>query len=187
MAAIAVTAVEKTTGRSLQLNGPVSLTLLPRLSVVARDVVLGNASWAADPVMAQADQVAFALDWLPLLRRQISINEVQLEGVVLNLQAAPAGQKRSGNWDLASNDAGAASETKNDEFHLQSLQLSDVAIHLRDAAGALTESFKVDQLTGRIASTQVDFNGVVRWQEQPIDLKGQLAIATNAPRSPVGF
>ena len=73
VADVAAAAVEKTTGRRLTLNGPVSLKLFPHLAVVAEDVALSNAPWAAEPEMAKADRVAFSLDWLPMLQEQISI------------------------------------------------------------------------------------------------------------------
>lgn len=175
--AVAVSALEQATGRSLKVQGPVSLTLFPNLSVVAEDVVLGNPGWAADPMMARADRMAFSLGWGSLLRQQISIHQVQLQGVVLNLQAAPAGQKVAGNWDM--NDVtvvndGATHDGKGIEgFHLESLQISDAKLHFRDADGAVTQSLVIDRLSGSVTETKIDFSGRVRWQQQPIDLQGQ--------------
>ena len=182
VADVAVAAVQKATGRSVSLNGPISLKLLPRLSVVAENVTLGNASWATDPVMAKADRVAFSLEWAPLLRRQIAINEVILSGVTLNLQAAPAGQKVSGNWDLSSPDETSAKGSVSTEaLNLRTIQLSNVVVQLRDDRGSLTQSVIVDQMTGSLSETQVDFSGRVRWQQQLIGLKGHLAYKSDAP------
>ncbi len=182
VANLAAKVVEQKTGRTLTLNGSISLNLLPRLSVIAEDVTLGNASWATDPLMAKADQVAFSLEWLPLLRQQIAIDKVMLSGVTLNLQIAPVGQKVSGNWDLSTADAASTNSGGSTEaFNLRAIQLSNVAIQFRDGKGSLMQSVIVDQMTGDLSQAQVDFSGRVRWQQQPIDLKGYLAYKPDVP------
>lgn len=181
VADVAAAAVEKTTGRRLTLNGPVSLKLFPHLAVVAEDVALSNAPWAAEPEMAKADRVAFSLDWLPLLQEQISINEVTLQGATLNLQAAPAGKREAGNWVLTGSDSAGSKQDGGEEFHLQSLQLTDVTIHFRDHAGAVTQQVVIDSFTGSVTDTQVDFSSHVRWQKQPADLKGRVVFKPDTP------
>lgn len=178
---IAVSTIQHATGRNLKVNGAVSLQLFPNLSVVADDVRLGNASWAADSTMVTADHVAFSLAWAPLLRQNISITEVQLQGVTLNLQVAPAGQKDAGNWILASSNNTDSTTGDSDAFQVQSLQLLDAKVNFRDGAGTLKQSMVVDRLTSSLTTTQVDFNGRVNWQQQPIDLNGRVVFQADAP------
>lgn len=183
--ALAVSAVEQATGRSLQVSGPVSVTLFPVLSVIAEEVVLGNPSWAADKIMARADRMAFSVGWGSLLRHHVSIHQVQMQGVVLNLQAAPTGQKVSGNWDMSDGalvNATTTNDGKSPEgFHLESLQITDATVHFRDAAGTVLQSVGVERLTGSVKDTQVDFEGRVRWQQQPINLQGRVSYQTGTP------
>lgn len=182
VASVATAAVYKATGRTLSINGPVSLKLFPHLSIVAEDVSLGNAAWATDPFMAKADQVALSLDWMPLLHEQVSINEVTLSGVTVNLQRAPAKQKTSGNWDLSSTtDAPSKDSEGVAAFNLHEIQLSNVTIQMRDANGTLTQTLMVDQMSGSLSETQVDFAGRIRWQQQAMDIKGLLAYKPDVP------
>lgn len=187
VAGFAANAVEKATGRSLALNGPIALHFFPRLSVVAEDVVLGNPPWAADPAMVKADRVSFSVAWKPLLHQQIVIEEVQLKGVVVNLQTAPAGQKLNGkavagNWQLPdSTDASGAQDESGGDFDLKSVNLTDITLGYRDGSGNVSQSLVVDQLTGNLTSTEVDFSGRVRWQQQPLALTGRVAYPSNQP------
>lgn len=184
VAGVASAAVQKATGRSLTIQGPVSLKVFPHLSIVAEDVGFGNAPWATDPYMAKADQVSFSLDWMPLLHDQISINEVTLSGVVVNIQSAPKGQKVSGNWDLStstSNESASKDNGASEAFNLHEINLSGVTLRVRDGSGAITQSVLVDQMTGSLSDTQVDFDGRVRWQQQAMDLKGSLAYKPDVP------
>ena len=182
IASVASAAVQKSTGRALTIKGDVSLKLFPYLSIVAADVAFGNASWATDPDMVKADQVSLNLDWMPLLHEQVSINEVALSGVTLNIQAAPKVQKVAGNWDLSSADTPSSKESNGSEaFNLHEIHLSNVTVQIRDERGAITQSVVVDQMNGSLNETQVDFDGQVRWQLQPVSLKGRLVFKPDAP------
>ena len=182
VANLAVSTVERMTGRSLAVNGPLALKIFPSLAVVAEDVVLGNAPWAADPVMVKVERAAFSIEWLPLLRQNISIDRVQLNGVTLNLQKAPVGQVISGNWDLP---IVADITTKDgsgiEGFNLQSLELADVAVTYRDASESQAQSIVVDRLRARVSASQIDFEGRVRWQQQPLDLNGRVLFRPDVP------
>lgn len=189
--ALASASIEHATGRTLALNGPVSLRLLPNLSVIAEDVVLGNAAWATDPVMVKADRVAFSIAWKPLLQQKIVIDEVAISGVVVNLQAAPdglvgngqgRGQTVAGNWQLdgIADTFGSGGFSVGD-FDLKSINMADVSLRYRDAAGNVAQGLVLDRLSGRMANNALNFSGDVRWQQQPIDVSGSVSYLTNQP------
>ncbi len=182
VASVASSAVQKYTGRTLTINGSIRLKLFPHLSIVAQDVSLGNASWATDPVMTKADEVSLNLDWMPLLHDQIAIKEVTLRGVTLNLQSAPAGQTVAGNWVFSPVESATPKSSNGAAaFNLELIQLTDATIQVRDGKGVLKQSVIVDQMTGSLTDTQVDFAGRIRWQQQAIDLKGRLGNQSNMP------
>lgn len=179
---VASAVVQKSTGRALTINGPVSLKFFPHLSIVAEDVGFGNAGWATEPYMVKADQVSLNLDWMPLFHEQVSINEVALTGVTLSLQAASKAQKVSGNWDLSiTNDPSSRESNASDAFNLHEIHLSNVTVQIRDERGAITQSVVVDQMNGSLNETQVDFDGRLRWQQQPVSLKGRLVFKPDTP------
>lgn len=182
VAGVAASVVERQTGRSLALNGPISLHLFPHLSVVAKDVAFGNPSWAHDPVMIKADQVSISLAWMPLLHQQIDIDEVKLTGVVVNLEAAPSGQTVAGNWIIdASTPQPASTNTASQPMNLKSIQLTDVSVRYRDEKGQDAPAIVVDSLGASLTDSQLNFSGRLRWQNQPLSMQGKVAFPSGQP------
>ncbi|MFM8500470.1 MAG: AsmA family protein, partial [Fluviibacter sp.] len=133
--------VKATTGRDLAINGPVTIKIFPRLAVVAEEVSLSNASWAADPAILKAQQVAFSLQWMPLFSKRIQIDNVTISQLQLFLQAAPPDQKTSGNWALTATSE-ANDNTSNTDFGLDlaEIHLNQLSISYKNAAGELMDS-----------------------------------------------
>ena len=168
---IAVREVESSTGRSLVIKGPVSVRVWPSLAVVAEDVTLGNAVWAADPDMASARRVALTLNWLPLLSQSISISKAELDGLVLNLQPGSKAGEGAGNWDLSPS---ATPDTADrSAFQIKKLLLSDAVVHFRGRDGQLTDRMSLDKTSATFANESVSFKGQVVWREQSLNLKGR--------------
>jgi len=94
--------VQQTTGRELQI-GDIDLSLFPWIGVQLSDVTLGNAEGFEGP-FAQLSKVDVKVKLLPLLRKEVEIAQVVLNGLALNLAKNPQGV---GNWE----DLTAAPET----------------------------------------------------------------------------
>ncbi|OZB35010.1 MAG: hypothetical protein B7X44_11060, partial [Halothiobacillus sp. 15-55-196] len=62
--------VQEKTGRSIELGGPIKLTLFPWLGVSVRDVALGNAPGFSPKDMVTAKTVEVKAAFLPLLKGQ---------------------------------------------------------------------------------------------------------------------
>lgn len=78
--------VTSSTGRSFVINGDldVRLSLWPR--IIANDVVLGNAAWSNDPVMAQIKRADFRINFLKLLGGHLAFPEISLSEFHLVLE-----------------------------------------------------------------------------------------------------
>jgi AsmA family protein len=87
--------VTNSTGRSFEIRGDleVHLSLWPR--IIAHDVVMGNAAWSKDPVMAQIKRVDFRTDLLKLMIGRLSFPEISLSDFHLMLEANKDGTP---NW-----------------------------------------------------------------------------------------
>ncbi|TFW06307.1 AsmA family protein [Oxalobacteraceae bacterium OM1] len=96
------------TGRPFDIRGRVDLAwhpgairagdwhdYLPWPRLTAHQVVLGNAPWSKEPVMAQADEVSFSIGLLPLLEKKILIPQLALEAPQLTLERLQDGRA---NW-----------------------------------------------------------------------------------------
>ena len=87
--------IKAATGRDFHIEGDLSIHLLPRIAVVANDLVLANAAWGSRPEMARLKRAAFEVALRPLLAGQISILRVQVDGADALLESDGHGQV---NW-----------------------------------------------------------------------------------------
>src|SRR5256714_6637235 len=91
-------AVSNATGRELIIDGrlkPVWTWVHPRFR--AEKVTFGNADWATEDLMFQADAVEVSVELLPLLIGRVVLPEVHLARPIVNLEIDDEGRK---NWLL---------------------------------------------------------------------------------------
>ncbi|MEQ8206724.1 MAG: AsmA family protein [Woeseia sp.] len=176
--------VETATGRSLTIEGDLSVSIFPWLAVEMGETHLGNAAGFDDEAFASFDSARLSVRLLPLLlRREIAVGTASLESLRLNLEVSSDG---SNNWqDLASGDDTAAA-SQNDAagsglagLDIASVEISDAEIHYRDRqSGAEYTLDDVDLSTGRIAlGTPFDVRGEFAFDAKPDDINGKLTIS----------
>ncbi len=98
--------VERITGRSLMIAGDIKLSLFPWLGLEIAGVELANAEGFGPQPFARVDRLDVKVKFLPLLEKQVSVDQIQLNGLFLSLH-----QKADGlnNWsDLAAAGVDAA-------------------------------------------------------------------------------
>jgi AsmA protein len=90
--------------RDVSLAGEVSLTILPRVQVVARDVSIANAQGFGEEPFAQMREMRVGVRLMPLFSRRIEITEFVLVDPAIRLQ------QRGGmnNWTFAPDDTAPA-------------------------------------------------------------------------------
>jgi uncharacterized protein involved in outer membrane biogenesis len=166
--------VKATTGRDLAINGHVSINIFPRLAVVAEDVSLSNASWAVDPAMLKAQQVAFSLQWMPLFSKRIQIDNVTISQLQLFLQSAPTDQKTSGNWALTAT-SDANDNTSNTDFGLDlaEVHLNQLSISYKNAAGELMDSLAATHFDMVRSGAKLKIDSDFAWGGLPVTIKGE--------------
>ena len=147
--------VSSFTGRSFAINGDLKVHLSLRPRIVAHDVVLGNATWSSEPVMAEVKRIDFRLDLLKLLSGRVDLPELALSQPRIALEVSRSGAV---NWafkeqvearppdlpaiGMLSIDGGTA--TYRDPVHN-----TDLAFDLKTPAGdAKTSAFGLE-LTGK--------------------------------------
>lgn len=89
--------VKDSTGRELNISGPVRLSLFPSISVKAEQVSLSNTSWASNPDLLTLKQIELDIRLLPLFKGNVEISRIVMEGAELYLQTNKDG---NGNWNL---------------------------------------------------------------------------------------
>ena len=89
---------DKQLGRKLAINGNayLGLSLIPTL--IVEDVELANAAWAAQPQMAKIERLEIKLSLMPLLHKQLVIDNVEVVKPEVYLETSAEGKN---NWDFA--------------------------------------------------------------------------------------
>ncbi len=100
-------AVEKHTGRKLTMEGDLELSVFPWLAVEIGPTRLANAPGFSDRPFAAVKQVSIRLKLLPLLRRQVEMDTVVLDGLRLSLETRADG---TNNWADLTATQGAQTE-----------------------------------------------------------------------------
>jgi AsmA protein len=89
-------AVEEATGRQLTLDGDIELSVFPWIALEMGPLALSNAKGFKADYFAKVDKVEVRVKLMPLLKKQLEMDTVILDGLALNLETNKAGVT---NWD----------------------------------------------------------------------------------------
>lgn len=100
-------AAQKATGRTLKIDGPlhIGISLLPEL--VAEKISFSNADWGTRPNMVTADKLALKIALLPLLKGQVGLQSVELDGADIYVETDKSGK---GNWQFGATSTSAPAQ-----------------------------------------------------------------------------
>lgn len=84
-------------GRKLAINGDARLGISFSPTLIVNDVELANADWASQPQMVKVGSLEIKLALLPLLKRQVVIDNITLQNPVINLEINSDGTP---NWNM---------------------------------------------------------------------------------------
>tara|TARA_R110001599_G_scaffold64023_3_gene178823 strand:- start:437877 stop:439949 length:2073 start_codon:yes stop_codon:yes gene_type:complete len=146
--------VSEATGRTFEIRGDLDLNWQrvsdetgwhawipwPRLS--AQDVVMSNPDWTkTGPQMLNLKQVAASINPWPLLAKSVSLRDLNIEGLTLNLERTATNQN---NWTFKRDEE---DETPSPwSFDIGKLQAKEVALRYLDPANKLDLTAKLDTL-----------------------------------------
>lgn len=102
--------VEKATGRTLTLQGDIGLSVFPWIALELGPLSLSNAEGFKADAFAQVEAAEIRIKLMPLLKKQLEMDTVVLDGLVLNLETDKDGKT---NWDdlTAADDSKAKDKT----------------------------------------------------------------------------
>lgn len=89
-------AVKESTGRELQIEGDLQLSVFPWIGLSTGKLILSNAEGFSSKVFAEIEESNVKVKLLPLLSKQLEVSRVVLKGLVLNLAKNKQGVS---NWD----------------------------------------------------------------------------------------
>jgi AsmA protein len=99
--------VEKATGRDFSIDGDIKLSIFPWIGIKIEGVALGNEKGFSDKKFAAIKQLDVQVNVLPLLKKEVQINTIRLNGLEVSLEVA---KDQSNNWSGLSKADGAAVE-----------------------------------------------------------------------------
>lgn len=163
--------VEAATGREFRIEGNLDVDWRwLRPTVIADDVMLGNAGWASAPEMFRAEHAE--VDWAlwPLLRGDWHLPEVRLESPVLNLQRDAEGRA---NWDFddqSTADDLPADLPRIDRLFVEGGRFNLLEAELRTDLGVTVQSVA----DGENASAPLLLSGTGRYRGSAFSLQGRI-------------
>lgn len=181
------------TGRELKINGDARLgiSLIPTL--IVDDIVFANAPWAEQPEMVRINTLKIQISLLPLLKRQIVIDDIILINPHVFLEKAANGLP---NWDFPTQTANRTVQTLGfaqlqeydsvnvfnaqaplpdyiQNISVKNISIEDGYIHFYDASTQKTHDLTINSLTFNMDSLdspiKTQINAV--YQNQPIKTK----------------
>jgi AsmA protein len=175
-------AVKHSTGRELTLAGDIKLAVFPWVALDLGAASLGNPPGFEQVPLATVKHVAVRVKLLPLLRKQLQIGRVEIDGLDLRLVKNAAGH---GNWeDFGGKDTAAPSSATSTGPatlpDLAGLIIKDSRVSLQDM---LADHINLD--VGHLASgvavpVDLKLDLTSGAGAQPITVAGKLELTANA-------
>ncbi|MCW7537063.1 AsmA family protein [Aquabacterium sp. A7-Y] len=154
--------------RTLVIDGPVGLSVFPRLEVTLREVTLSEHQRSDE--FLHLEEAALAVRVMPLLRKQLVVDRLSARGVRLNYTRDAQGRRNIDDLlkpadDKAPQDPPDAGPPP--QFDVQAVELSDVRVRLADVPARLRGEVELGSLSlGRLADRT----------ESPLKLEARLAL-----------
>ncbi|MEP4378876.1 MAG: AsmA family protein [Alphaproteobacteria bacterium] len=173
--------VERETGRTLTMAGPIDLEWGRTTRIAVRDVSLSNPAWAQAPQMVQIAEADIKFALLPLLAARIDIDNLTLRGARLFLETEADGRSSldfaDGDTDSNKDDDGGKLSV---DLEIAELEVEDVRFSVRDGAAG-TETIGTIQRVKALPSEpgaplDIDIAADIRLGDSiaKIDLDGQI-------------
>jgi len=192
---IASQKVKEAIGRQLEINGPISLSLLPNPKINLKDIKLSSIPGAHYPSLFQAKEVTASVSLFSLLTGNIVISEIEVNNPVINLEYMANG---SASWDFSTpvspekSSIGESSKSQGkSELYINSLKILEAKINYIEisSVGSDLKVFEIDNLqiknfrgpnnlTCEFSSTNKDYilKGDIKEDKETLTLKASVNI-----------
>ncbi|MEO8342621.1 MAG: AsmA family protein, partial [Gallionella sp.] len=176
-----IQSVKASTQRNLRLDGDIKLSFYPRIGARLSKVSLSEFRSEQEFAAIESAQISLAL--LPLLRRQIVVDEVVVSGLQATLIKRKDG---TSNIDDLLNHAGQKSDQKQQEgagdssikFDIASVSVEKTDLSYHDEGSGAQYAIKnLNFKTGRIAigvPGKIDLSAVIQGNQPKLDINAQL-------------
>ncbi len=172
---LAIDWMKKNRDRTLAIDGPIKLSVFPRLAVQTSGVRLSEKG-RPDEFVA-LDDAALSVEVLPLLRKQVVVDRVRARGLRMNYVRSADGKSNiddllaRGDKPPAPTQPGTPPSSDNPtiRFDVSAIELADLRLKLRD---------DVSQLAGEVTLKSLSTGRLTDQVESPVKLDAQLALTS---------
>ena len=168
--------VKSATGRELTLSGPIKLSVFPWIALELGPASLGNPPGFSAQPFAAVQHIAVRVKLLPLLRKELQIGRIEIDGLDLRLVKNAAGK---GNWQDFGGSAAKpqpASTSPGTLPDLAGLEIKDSRLSYQDMV-ADHVSLELGHVTSREPiPVKLKLSLITGAGAEPIDLNGQLEV-----------
>lgn len=164
--------VEAVTGRSLSINGEISLGISLSPVIVISDVNFANAAWAHTRDMFTAQRVEAEVSLFSLLMAEPRIKRLLLHDVKLHLETSDQGQ---GNWEFASPSQETAEPAPAAIPDIRNVDLTGLELNWRNGETGMEKTLRLDSLVLQSADSAdtIAVEGLGRWNGTGFSFQGQ--------------
>jgi AsmA protein len=160
--------------RTLHLDGDIKLTFFPRIGANLGRLSLSE--YKSDQQFASVDSARVSLELLPLLSRQVVVDEVAVSGLTANLIKYKDGTTNID--DLLGRDDKPRDSNQPVKFDIASVSIKKTSLNYRDeGTGAQYAVHDLSLKTGRIANGvpgKIDLSAGVQGNQPKLDINTQL-------------
>ncbi|ABM02858.1 outer membrane protein assembly protein AsmA [Psychromonas ingrahamii 37] len=192
------TQVKKSINRDLAINGDISWAFYPQLGFSSGEIELRNLDGFNRQNLLKIDQASLGIDLVPLLKGQIKIGELTVNGLVVNLITNKNGRSNLDNMQASgapdpkekAPEKDISSETEKGFFALENLQLAgininDAQIEIQDLKAATTHKANIKKIQlgkfspGQETDLSVQADLILDNLQAQLDLQSKLLVASD--------
>ena len=161
-------AIQNQIGREVSLNGPIGWSVFPWIAIELNDVTVTNEQGFSGDSLANIGTLSAQVKLLPLLKKDIQVDTVELKQPNIHLQVAKSGQS---NWQsILDHLTGDEEKTQSDgpsniSINIEGILISDGALNYRDAAAGSTI---------RLSDLNFSSSAIIAGKPADMSLKAQL-------------
>ncbi|WP_372870929.1 AsmA family protein [Shewanella sp.] len=145
--------VKKQTGRELEISEPLSWQLFPSIGIRLAGVSFSNPKGFSESRMMAVNEVVAEVKLLPLLSRDVQIDQLKIDGAKLTLITTKDGRtsfdglSKGGDKATASTPSEAGSTAGLSAIAIGGVSITDTGITLIDEAAGSRQEFTLESLT----------------------------------------
>jgi AsmA protein len=172
-------AVKEATGRELTISGDIGLSVFPWLGIELGATSLSNAPGFDNEPFAKIDNAEIKIKLLPLLKHEVQMKTVALNGMAINLAIAKDG---TSNWQdmmqaLASNESEHEPTKPASDFTLAAIAISGLTVSNAKAV------YDNQQTQSRYAIENLNLSTGPVTLETPIDFNLDADLSSSKPKA----